>query len=60
MDIKLNEDDIMKVQAPSMSIKHEVIEIFDKETNEKKFLLKQNHKWKKITEKEYKKMIEVK
>lgn len=43
-----------------VKIKQEVIEMFDKNTNERKFFIKNNNKWNLITEKEYNQIIEVK
>lgn len=39
------------------SIKHEVIEIFNKDKNQKFFYIKNNNKWQIITEEEYKNII---
>lgn len=47
----------MKIKTPSISIKHEVIEIINKNTNEKEFLLKDNNKWLKITKDKYNKIL---
>lgn len=47
----------MKIQVPSISIKNEVIEVIDKKSNEKSFLLKNNDTWIKITEDEYNKIL---
>ena len=51
----------MRLKSPFMSIKQEVIELTDKKTNEKIFLLKSNKKeddkWIKITENEYNKIL---
>lgn len=47
----------MKVKTPSISIKHEVIEIINKNTNEKEFLLKDNNKWLKITKDKYNEIL---
>ena len=44
----------MKIES---SIKHEVIEIFDKEKNQKFFYIKKNDEWLKITEKQYNNII---
>ena len=35
------------------SIKHEVIELFDKEKNQKIFYIKNNNEWQQISEQEY-------
>lgn len=51
----------MRLKSPFMSVKQEVIELTDKKTNKKIFLLKSNNteddKWIKITEDEYNKIF---
>lgn len=49
----------MNIEVP-FHIKHEVVEVFNKKTQEKSFLMKKNNEWEEITEDEYNKITGVK